>query len=271
MNSSRNRRFSTGAAVIASAAVLIALVSGCATSTTSTDKTAAAETSATHEGGPNVMWIGDSVAKTEAPALGAALEAAGARFDDQTSDGGGLMVDPGGSVSELYQDTWSRVQAAIEKKKPDTIVYQVATYDWGTPEQQKEGYQKLADEAESVGADLVIVSAPPVAIDEFYAPHAAEMATTWASAQSVAEASGGKVTFLDASALWGTDPADEKAQRSQDGTHGCQQASASFAAWFMPEFEKVSGLAPADPKTWATGEWTSNDVYATYDCPTGDQ
>jgi hypothetical protein len=273
MNTPTTRRLTAGATLLASTAVLITVLSGCSSTSasSSTDTTPAAQTSTTDGGGHSIMWLGDSIAKTEAPALGAALEAAGAHFDDETSDGGGLMVDPGGDESELYQDTWSQVQAAIEEKKPNTIVYQITSYDWGTPEQQKEGYQKLADEAESVGADLVIVSGPPVVSDTFWGPHVAEMATTSASAKSVAEASGGKVTFLDASALWGMDPADAKAQRANDGSHGCQQASASFAAWFMPEFEKVSGLKSADPKTWATGEWTSNEVFAKYDCPTGDQ
>lgn len=262
--------------MVAGAAVLITLLSGCATTSpssekTSTDKTAAADAGATRDGGPSVMWVGDSVAKTEAPALGAALEAAGARFSDESSDGGGVMVDSGGMMSQLAQDVWGTTSKAIEETKPDTIVYQIATYDWGTPEQQKEAYQKLADKARSVGADLVIVSTPPMTIDEFYAPHAAEMATTAASANSVAEASGGTVTFLDSSALWGTDPAGEKAQRGDDGIHACQQAAASFASWFMKGFEDVSGLEPTDPEAWATGDWTSNEVFAKYDCPTGDQ
>jgi hypothetical protein len=214
------------------------------------------------------MWIGDSVAETEAPALEAALTAAGARFIDQSEPGGGMMVDPGGDMSQLTQGVWKTVTGAIEKTKPTTIVYQITTYDWGTPDQQKAGYQKLADEAESVGADLVIVSMPPIVIDGFYAPHAAEMATAPDSAREVAEASDGKVTFLDASALWGTDGAAKEAQRGTDGIHACQQASASFAAWFMTEFAKVSGLEPAAPESWATGDWTSAKTYATYDCPT---
>jgi lysophospholipase L1-like esterase len=257
--------------MLASAAVLIALLSGCATSAPSSDTDPSAKGGATQGGGPSVMWVGDSVAKTEAPALEAALEAAGARFSDESSEGGGVIVDSGGDMSELVQGVWGQVSAAIEKKKPDTIVYQISTYDWGTPDQQKEGYRKLADEAASIGADLVIVSAPPVKIDDFYAPHASEMATTAASANSVAEASGGTVTFLDASALWGTDPLAEKAQRGKDGIHACQQAAASFASWFMTGFEKVSGLEPTDPKSWATGDWTSDEVFAGYDCPTGEQ
>jgi hypothetical protein len=172
-------------------------------------------------------------------------------------------------MSELTQSSWKTLSGAIEKTKPTTIVYQITTYDWGTPEQQKSGYRKLADEAESVGADLVIVSGPPIAIDEFYAPHAAEMATAPDSARAVAEESDGKVTFLDASALWGTDGTAKQAQRGQDGIPACQQASASFAAWFMTEFAKVSGLEPTAPKTWARGEWTSAETYATYDCPSG--
>jgi hypothetical protein len=262
----------TGALLFATTAVLIAALSGCAPTsagTTPASATQAAETVQTPAAGaPSVMWIGDSVAENEAPALKAAITAAGASFNDQSQPGGGTVVDSGGQISELAQDSWSTMSGAIEKAKPNTIVYQITTYDWGTPDQQKAGYQKLADEAESVGADLVIVSMPPIVIDHFYEPHAAEMATAPDSARSVAEGSNGKVTFLDASALWGTDGTAKEAQRGTDGIHACQQASASFAAWFMTEFAKVSGLEPAAPESWATGDWTSAKTYATYDCPT---
>ena len=262
----------TGAILFASAAVLIAALSGCSSASAGTKpaaETKAAETVQTPAAGaPSVMWIGDSVAENEAPALEAALTAAGASFINQSSAGGGTVVDSGGKVSEIAQNSWKTVSGAIETTKPDTVVYQITTYDWGTPEQQEASYQKLADEAESVGADLVIVSSPPVVIDEFYAPYAAEMATAPDSARAVAEGSDGKVTFLDASALWGTDGTAKEAQRGKDGIHACQQASAAFASWFVTEFAKVSDLKPADPKTWATGEWTSADTYATYDCPT---
>jgi hypothetical protein len=263
----------TGALLIASAAVLMTVLSGCAPAsggTTPAAETKAAETVQTPAAGaPSVLWIGDSVAENEAPALEAALTAAGASFINQSSAGGGTVVDSGGKVSEIAQNSWKTVSGAIEKTKPNTVVYQITTYDWGTPEQQEAGYQKLADEAESVGADLVIVSMPPIVIDEFYAPYAAEMATAPDSARAVAEGSDGKVTFLDASALWGTDASATKAQRGTDGIHACQQASASFAAWFMTEFAKTSGLKPAAPESWATGEWTSAETYAKYDCATG--
>ena len=267
-----NRPRTAGALLFASTAVLIAALSGC--SHASPDRTPAAGTQAAETtqtpaaGTSTVMWTGDSVAENEAPALDAALTAAGARFIDQSSPGGGTVVDSGGNMSELTTSSWNTLSDAVEKTKPTTIVYQITTYDWGTPDQQKAGYQKLADEAESVGADLVIVSSPPIVIDGFYAPHAAEMATAPDSAREVAQESDGKVTFLDASALWGTDGAATKAQRGADGIHACQQASAAFAAWFMTEFAKVSGLEPAAPKTWATGDWTSAETYATYDCPT---
>ena len=261
-----------GALLFASAAVLLTALRGCAPATAGTtsapETTSAATVQTPAADAPSVMWIGDSVAETEAPALEAALTAARARFIDQSDAGGGTMVDPGGEMSTLTQGVWKKVTGEIEKTKPNTIVYQITTYDWGTPEQQKAGYQKLADEAESVGADLVIVSMPPIVIDAFYEPHAAEMATTSDSARQVAEASDGTVTFLDASTLWGTDGTAKEAQRGADGIHACQQASAAFAAWFMTEFAKVSELEPAAPKTWATGDWTSAETYAKYDCPT---
>ncbi|MBF4636193.1 SGNH/GDSL hydrolase family protein [Agreia pratensis] len=252
-----------GTLLIASAAILITALSGCVSP--SAGATSSAET---RRDMPNIMWIGDSIVENEAPALDAALTAAGAHFIDQSEVGGGTVVDSGGIMSEITQDVWHTLSGAIKKTKPDTIVYQITTYDWGTPEQQKAGYQRLADETASAGADLVIVSMPPIVIDDFYAPHVAEMATASDSARSVAEGSEGKVTFLDASSLWGTDGAAKRAQRGADGIHACQQASASFAAWFMTEFAKVSNLEPAAPKTWAIGKWTSAETYAKFDCPT---
>lgn len=170
-------------------------------------------------------------------------------------------------MSELVQGVWPTLQKSIAESGADTVMWQVTMYDWGTPEQQVEGMQKLADEVEKAGADLVIVSAPPIG-DEMYLENSASTATIGSSAQSVADASGGTVAYLDASALWGTDPAGDKALRSGDMTHNCQQGAAAFAKWLTTEYAALPSGVPAAPvESWGTGSWTADPEFAKWDCP----
>ncbi|WP_431045310.1 hypothetical protein ACQUSR_27590 [Streptomyces sp. P1-3] len=80
----------------------------------------------------------------------------------------------------------------------------------------------------------MIVSAPPFKIDDFYKKYESAIASA-PKAKQVADRSGGKGRFVDASALWGTDPKAGKAQRASDGIHSCQQGSAAFAKWFTEQ------------------------------------
>lgn len=209
---------------------------------------------------PRVLWMGDSIAGAEAPALGAALRADGAPFKSMAADGGG------GVIGEIAEPTWDQLPKELTSFKPDVVAYQITTYDWGKPGEQRAAYEKLAEKVGAAGAELVFVTAPPFKIDDFYKPHEAEIKTAAKSAQAVAERHQGKVRFLDASALWGTDSGAPKAQRSKDGIHSCQQGSAAFAQWLSKELGRLYSFTPAPADRWATGSWTGDKVYSSLGC-----
>lgn len=213
-----------------------------------------------------VLWVGDSIAGVEAPPLGAALKASGAAFKDDSSDGGGTVVEGGRMSRALARSTWKRLRADLASFHPDVLAYQITTYDWGTPAQQRASYRKLAKTAGEAGADLVLVSAPPYKIDDFYAPHADAIKSAPEAARAVAKSAAGNVHFLDASKLWGTDGGADRAQRSSDGIHSCQQGSAAFATWFVERLGKLYGFAPAGPEVWAKGAWVEDRGYAELGC-----
>ncbi|GAA0273605.1 SGNH/GDSL hydrolase family protein [Streptomyces polychromogenes] len=207
-----------------------------------------------------LLWMGDSIGEAEAPALGAAMKAGGAGFASMAAAGGG------GVIGEMAAPTWEDLPKKLAEFKPDVVAYQITTYDWGSADEQRAGYERLVKTVTEAGADLLIVSAPPFKLDDFYKPHEAAIKTAPRSAREVAEKHPQSVGFLDASALWGTDGAAAGALRSKDGIHSCQQGSAAFAAWFGKELNKRYGFAAAAPDQWATGTWTADKVYGPLGC-----
>ncbi|GGV35485.1 SGNH/GDSL hydrolase family protein [Streptomyces spectabilis] len=216
--------------------------------------------------GKKVLWMGDSIAGSEAPALGAALEASGVTFKDASSTGGGTVVTGDKMAGQIARTTWKDLTENIASFRPNVIAYQITTYDWGTSAQQRASYGKLAKTARRAGAELVLVSAPPFKIDDFYRKYEAAIRSAPKAAQQVAAAGGGKVRFFDAGALWGTDAAAGKAQRSSDGIHSCQQGSAAFAQWFTGRLGKELGFEPAALEKWANGKWTADKRFGKLGC-----
>ncbi|GAA3161987.1 SGNH/GDSL hydrolase family protein [Streptomyces ramulosus] len=217
--------------------------------------------------GKKVLWMGDSIAAAESPALGAALAAGGVDFKDASSDGGGTVVAGGDRITNMISaDTWKALDGNLASFRPTVVAYQLTTYDWGTRKEQRAAYEKLVAKARDAGARTVFVPTPPIKIDDFYQEHAPQMRTAASVAQEVARKSGGAALYLDASRLWGTDPAAKKAQRAADGIHNCQQGAAAFADWFATELGESEGFTPAPVDDWARGSWTGNDRYATLKC-----
>ncbi|MER5563898.1 SGNH hydrolase domain-containing protein [Streptomyces sp. NPDC002506] len=228
---------------------------------------AAAQPSGAGGNGTRVLWVGDSIAGAEAPALGAALKAGGVEFKDTSSDGGGTVVDGGdGITGKISADTWKQLAANIGSFKPTVIAYQVTTYDWGPQDKQRAAYEKLARTAQDAGAKLVLVTAPPIKIDDFYKKYEPQMRTAPEAAREAAENSAGAAVFLDSSQLWGTDAAAKKAQRSSDGIHNCQQGAAAFAKWLSEQLGREAGFTPAPVDAWAKGAWTGDARYGTLKC-----
>ncbi|MEV5893479.1 SGNH/GDSL hydrolase family protein [Nonomuraea fuscirosea] len=215
--------------------------------------------------GVRVLWMGDSIAGAQAPALEAALEAGGVKFVNATSDGGGNVVAGDHPVTTMgAKSTWKTLQKHLTSFRPTVVAYQITTYDWGSGRQQLTAYRKLARTAEDGGARLVLVSAPPFKIDDFFRPHASAIKSAPRMAARAAEAENAR--YLDASQLWGNDYSAERAQRAKDGIHSCQQGSAAFATWFAKQLGELAGFTPAAPATWATGSWTGNERYVKLGC-----
>ncbi|MGW5052538.1 acyltransferase family protein [Actinokineospora sp. NPDC004072] len=206
-----------------------------------------------------VLFMGDSIAAGQALPLAAAMKAAGVGFTSIAADGGGGVVGP------LAETTWQTLPATLETVRPDVVIYQVTTYDWGTEAEQRIGYQRLADAATGIGATVVFVTMPPIVPDEFYSPHMPDLGRTASVAQKIAEESAGRVIVLDSAEVWGPGfqrERDGKADRSSDGIHTCPHGAARFTTWLMTQLTaRFSGVAQADPATWANTGWAADDRF----------
>lgn len=250
--------------VAAVAALGLALV-GCGGKDSGTRDEGKSRTTASTD--TKVLWLGDSIAGAEAPALGAALKASGVEFKDSSSDGGGTLVDSGEKITRMISgDTWKQLAKDIESFRPTVVAYQVTTYDWGSRNQQRAAYEKAVGTAKDAGAKLVFVAPPPIKIDGFYKPHEAQMRTAPKVAAEVAGKSGGAAAFFDASQVWGTDHAAKKALRAPDGIHNCQQGAAAFAKWFTGTLGTQEKFTPASVDTWAQKSWTGDKRYGNLRC-----
>ncbi|UNO40367.1 SGNH/GDSL hydrolase family protein [Streptomyces sp. MST-110588] len=260
----RTARRTTALAVTATAALLA--LTACGGSGDGLDTTATGGqkngTSGTSDTKPSrLLWMGDSIGEAQAPALGAAMKAGHAEFKSMAAAGGGGVLG-----KELSASTWQTLPKELKSFKPDVVAYQITTYDWGTRDEQRAAYERLAKTVNDAGAQLLIVSAPPFKIDDFYKKHEAEITTAPKAAKEVADKHPDTVRFLDASALWGSDSSAAKAQRSKDGIHSCQQGSAAFATWFGEQLSKQYGFTPAPVDQWATGKWTGDKTYSALGC-----
>ncbi|MFE7115093.1 SGNH hydrolase domain-containing protein [Streptomyces sp. NPDC057654] len=257
-------------AAVASVAVLGLALVGCGQKDGGTKAGAKDEhkqEAAASGNGAKVLWVGDSIAAAEAPAIGAALKASDVEFKDASSDGGGTVVAGSEKITQMIAgDTWKQLTENIKTFKPTVIAYQVTTYDWGTADQQRAAYEKLVRAAKDAKAKVAFVSSPPIKIDDFYKPHAPQMRTAPKAAEEVAKKSGGTATYLDSSQLWGTDRSAKQAQRGPDGIHNCQQGAAAFAKWFGEELGKSEGFKPAPVDKWAKSGWTGSDRYGKLKC-----
>lgn len=274
-----SRNTSTAPAALAASAAVAALATtlvGCGGADSSPRAEGAHQTpSRAASTGTKVLWVGDSIAGTEAPALRAALTASGVAFKDMSSDGGGTVVAGSEKITKMIAaNTWKQLAKNVDSFRPTVVAYQITTYDWGSESQQRTAYDKFVKSAVAAGAKAVFVPAPPVKTDGFYKKYAPQMRTAprvakevaKEFAKGVADNSGGSAVFLDASHLWGTDASAAKAQRSSDGIHNCQQGAAEFASWFTKQLGKREGFAPASVDAWANGSWTGDDRYGKLKC-----
>lgn len=203
-----------------------------------------------------VLFMGDSIAAGQALPLDAAMTASGLTLESIASDGGGGVVGP------LAESTWAQLPAAITSVEPDVIVYQITTYDWGTEQEQRAGYERLLRVAVDAGAELVVVPSPPIRPDDFYEPHMDDLDRTDDVARDVAAGSDGRAVVLDSADVWGDTYQRERdgtPDRSSDGIHTCPQGAARFAGWLLEELaQRYPVLVPAEPQEWVDAGWAAD-------------
>lgn len=210
----------------------------------------------TNGGLAKVLFLGDSIAVQEALPLAAAFKASNVQFQSIAADGGGNVLGPDSDHN------WQALPGQIASAKPTVLIYQIASYDWGSQQDQQAAYQKLLTTATANGAKLVFVTMPPIKADDFYQPHLADLAHTKAAAQAVAESSPNQAAVLDATAVWGPSyqqDRDGKPDRSGDGVHTCPQSAARFTNWLLDQLHgQFAGFHPAAAQTWANAGWSAS-------------
>ncbi|WP_017591463.1 SGNH/GDSL hydrolase family protein [Nocardiopsis potens] len=207
-----------------------------------------------------VVLLGDSVAVGQSLPLAAALEEAGVGFTPLASEGGGNVVGP------FSEDNWKTLPGEIGAASPDVVLYQLTTYDWGTRQEQLDGYGRLLETVAGEGADLVFITSPPIRPDDFYEPHMGDLERASEVAREVVEGSSGRASLLDAAEVWGREYVREREgapDRSPDGIHTCPQGAARFTDWLLGE---LAGLYPGfpvpEPEAWAGGDWAEDEHFA---------
>ncbi|MGW4056945.1 SGNH/GDSL hydrolase family protein [Amycolatopsis sp. NPDC004747] len=224
---------------------VLLLTAACSGGTTGTAPTTSGPAPALSK----VLFAGDSVAVGEALPLAAAFRAGGTAFTSAAADGGGNVVGP------AADDNAKELAGRIASAKPNVVVYQLTTYDWGSRAEQQTAYEKLLATATAAGAKLLFVTMPPIRPDDFYQPHMADLERAPDVARTVA-------SLLDATAVWGAtyqQTKDGKPDRSTDGIHTCPQGAARFTAWLLAELAKqFPGFTPAPPQSWANTGWSAD-------------
>ncbi|MEE2052934.1 SGNH/GDSL hydrolase family protein [Nocardiopsis tropica] len=207
-----------------------------------------------------VLLLGDSVAVGQSLPLATALQEVGVDFTSLASEGGGNVVGP------FSEENWKTLPDEIGSASPDVVIYQLTTYDWGTREEQLDGYGRLLETVAGEGADLVFVTSPPIRPDDFYEPHMGDLERASEVAREVAEGSSGQATVLDATDVWGEEYLQEREgtpDRNPDGIHTCPQGAARFTAWLLVELaELYPGFTTPEPEAWAEGDWMEDHHFS---------
>jgi len=209
-----------------------------------------------------VLWDGDSLAFDQAPAVVAALQAAGVVVLDSSTVGGRLTPfddgrDPLGRLAAGF--------AAVPADQPvDLVIHQLTVWDAAAdPVSQQQALAALADLAAANGARLVLLTAP-VVIDFQAAPNTDALV---ANAEQLAAASGGQVVVVDQTPVFGDEFAydldgDGIPERKPDGVHVCPSGAARIAAWLIPELAfRFNGIAVVPPSAWVEGPWSQDPRY----------
>jgi hypothetical protein len=245
---------------VLTALVLFAcLLTGCSLTRGSADEATTPSTGTSDSAMSPVLLLGDSVAAGQALPMTQAFAASGVRFRSIASDGGGNVVGP------FADENWKELPEQIAAAEPAVVIYQITTFDWGSEQEQRTGYERLSTTVTDVGAELVFVTMPPIDPGDFYRPHMSDLERAPDVARVVAERSGGRAHLLDASEVWGDayrQTRDGRPDRSTDGIHTCPQGAARFTSWLLSELAQLHpGFVPAHAQDWANTGWASDERF----------
>ncbi len=227
-----------------------------AATATTTSTTATPSTTATTQPRvaiSGVVWAGDSVAFDQAPAVDAALTAAGLAVDTDAAFPA-LRLTGLGELSMI-----ERILARVTATGADLVVVQLTGWDREADPARITDVLTILDQAlADLGAQLLLVTPPSTGITEYDAglTRVVSMAATSASALGV--------TVLDAAEVWGpigdVDLDDDGVpERKVDNVHVCPSGAARFASWLTAQLaDRFDGIIPAPPASWAAGPWTSD-------------
>jgi peptidoglycan/LPS O-acetylase OafA/YrhL len=209
-----------------------------------------------------VLWDGDSLAYDEAPAVVAALQAAGVTVVDISNVGQRLTpYDDGRDPLERFNEGFD---AAPANQPVDLVVHQLTVWDASAdPASQLVALENLAALTAARGARLVLVTAP-VVTPELAAPRTDDLV---ASARRLADASDGQVVVLDQSGVLGDEfvedlDGDGVPERKPDGVHVCPSGAARVAAWLVQELAmRFDGVDAVLPSAWVEGVWAQDSRF----------
>jgi hypothetical protein len=143
----------------------------------------------------------------------------------------------------------------------------VQLMSWDSPFSNDElqvAYTWFASRVRAMGADLVVVTPPPVRSDLVDPGLARQVSVV----RDLAATDPQHVVLIDASTLWGTGLVtdignDGAPDRKPDGVHVCPQGAARFAVWFTQQLgDRYLGVDPTTTD-WLRGPWTTSPRYDT--------
>ncbi|CAB4817136.1 unannotated protein [freshwater metagenome] len=202
-----------------------------------------------------VLFLGDSIAFDEQPAIEAAIRAAKVEVE--------VAAFPGFGVLSEKVDVWPIYTDTIARFAPDLVIYQLSVWDLGTVAQQRVAYERLVQLVRGNGSSLLFVTPPPFAAmdPKSTLPQLPDIAV------SLAQRDPTRIGFVESVAAWGIAFAldidkDGVPERKPDGTHICPAGAARFAAWLTDELaRRYDGFTPAPVREWALGGWRDDERY----------
>jgi peptidoglycan/LPS O-acetylase OafA/YrhL len=204
-----------------------------------------------------VLFLGDSIAFDQQPAIAAAVRAAGLTFEGRAFPAQGVLSEKA--------DSWPEYLEVVSTFKPDLVIYQLSVWDLGPADQQRAAYQRLVELVRGSTSSLLFLGMPPFAVMD----PKSTLPQLPAIVQALAAADPGNVRYLPVTDVWGTTYAqdldkDGVPERKPDGVHMCPSGAARIAAWLVEQLAVAyDGVRPAPVRTWATGAWTNDERYRT--------